>query len=742
MATQINEPFPASGSSAELLSVRQQLLDGDLKSLGEIALGNITATIAQGADSIWAIARRPKQGGLAIRLAWTGRRCDVAAYEAVPQGGTIVARGQLGTHRVLFRVAAAGLNQLWYTTELTAEGPLRMEFVPRDIYPLDANDDPMRAQGHVEAAQRGLNCGIVYLRFDDPGAGSVLYFQNLTSLNPYFTATGTRPDGVVGGEWPELGLSLPTPATGGPAPPGPIPADQAVVVSDATIVFRDWAADDETEMARQFLQMLGAAYRSLEPPATEYRDWIGRADATLKDLLDRNGPALERHGGDLFVKPYVNGEVPDLMVQVSLIAALTEWGEWREDAVRLADDLKPGLEQFWDPKVDSFRRFLPDVGDEKDNDEVDSWYFYHPMLNLARLAHRGDQVARDLLLRAVPFAIKAARHFDYCWPIKYRIDTFEVIEPTRNDERFGQTDVGGIYAYVMVQLFELTDEIEYLDEARTAIDRARGMRFDLMYQANLTAWGAVACLRLWRITQDDRYLDQTYPYLASFFYNSLIWESDIANAAQWSTFMGVTCLHDAPYMAMYECFESFAAFDNWLREAGPEVDPAAHLLVGEYCRYALHRAISYFPDALPADILATEHQSGEIDRARSFPLEDLYGDGQAPGQIGQEIYGAGGAFVFAARSHHRIDGAPFMLFCDRFIRRFERIGSNSIAFRFDGGEPLPARLLLRRLARRRMPSVRLIDHDHHAIEPDAIDDDHVEYRLRATAQITLIWSEQ
>ena len=28
------------------------------------------------------------------------------------------------------------------------------------------------------------------------------------------------------------------------------------------------------------------------------------------------------------------------------------------------------------------------------------------------------------------------------------------------------------------------------------------MRFELNYQANLTAWGASACVRLWRITND------------------------------------------------------------------------------------------------------------------------------------------------------------------------------------------------------------------------------------------------
>jgi hypothetical protein len=89
----------------------------------------------------------------------------------------------------------------------------------------------------------------------------------------------------------------------------------------------------------------------------------------------------------------------------------------------------------------------------------------------------------------------------------------------------GQTDVGGIYAWVMLEAYELTDEKRYLDEARAAIDAAIGLGFDINYQANLTAWGAAACMRLWRITNRDVYLDQSYVYLASFFHNCEIWES-------------------------------------------------------------------------------------------------------------------------------------------------------------------------------------------------------------------------
>src|SRR5205085_5011641 len=126
----------------------------------------------------------------------------------------------------------------------------------------------------------------------------------------------------------------------------------------------------------------------------------------------------------------------------------------------------------------------------------------------------------------------------------------------------GQTDVGGVYAWLMLRLHELTDDKRYLDEAEAAIQAAIGLRFDINYQANLTAWGAAACMRLWRITNRKVYLEQSYVYLASFLHNCEIWESELGHARHYSNFLGATCLQDAPYMAIFVFFVSFAEFER------------------------------------------------------------------------------------------------------------------------------------------------------------------------------------
>jgi hypothetical protein len=85
---------------------------------------------------------------------------------------------------------------------------------------------------------------------------------------------------VVGGEWPELGYQAPTPDSRQVAEGRMLEGGKEIVLSDAILVLRDWAGDDEQEMARQFLQMLGVAYLVLDRPTVEYRDWAWRAERT------------------------------------------------------------------------------------------------------------------------------------------------------------------------------------------------------------------------------------------------------------------------------------------------------------------------------------------------------------------------------------------------------------------------------------------------------------------------------
>lgn len=726
--------------SACTLAVREAFLRG-VEKLAAFEVGALSVDICTSRDSLWVVVRRENRGGLALRAAYLV--VDFKCASLKPEAGEAVRikiDSVLGTHLLVLRGGMDALEHMRMTVRFTPAVKLLMPFVPRDLYPLDADDDPLGATGIVEAGQRGLNAGIVYFRIEEPAFGNVLYFQNLTALNPYFLATRTKPDGVVGGNWPELGYLPPMPPQNGVFPANPLVPGEEVTLSDAILVFRHEAPPHERDSARQFLQMLGTAYRSIELPRTEYRDWIKRAERTLRDL-DRAPAATIRHYGHRYVHPYTGAEYPDVMVQMSIVAAIHDWGKWRGEPHPLEGEFKAGLGKFYDTRLKALRRYLPNVGADKDPDAVDSWYLYHPMLNLGRLALDGDAAARRLFLKSIGYGIKAARHFGYEWPVQYKVTDFSVIVEVAGADGRGQTDVGGVYAWVMLQAFELTDDKQYLDEARAAIDAAMGLRFDVNYQANLTAWGAAACMRLWRITNEPVYLEQSYVYLGSFFHNCEIWESELQHARHYKNFLGVTCLQDAPYMAIYECFDSYTAFELYLSDSGPDLEPAARMLIAEYCKYALDRAWFYYPDALPPGAISPKQReaNGHVDRTLSFPLEDLYPDGQLAGQVGQEVYGAGAAFVFATRAFHQVAGAPFRLYCDHFVRARERTGDRALTLTLDGGETCSAGLSFVRLPRRKLSNLRVTTAGGDVLRAHAHSADRVDYRVPANGRVILTW---
>jgi hypothetical protein len=735
---------PKSGTEAVspyVLALRQTCKQSSGEPIASFELGELRVEVRAADNSLWAFIRREGQGGLALRAAYlpVNFSCTAEKSEA-GEVARLKIRSTLGEHVVIFKTGGNALEHLRMTVCFTPEAPMLVLFAPRDLYPLDANDNPLGAKGNVEAVQRGLNGGTLYFRVNEPSFGNVLYFQNLTAMNDYYRATKTKPDGAVGGVWPELGYLIPTPKQSGNPPTDALEAGVKVTLSDAILVFRHGAPPDERESARQFLQMLGVAYQMIDLPPIEFRDWVDRSRRTLRDL-DEAPEATIVHYGHRYIHPYTNAEYPDIMVQMSIVAAIHDWGKWCGEPHPLEAEFKAGLEKFYDPKLQSLRRYLPNVGDDKDADAIDSWYLYHPMMNLGILALDGDKNARRLLLKSIDFGIKAARHFAYKWPVQYKITDFTIITAVAGADGLGQTDVGGIYAWVMLQAFELTDDKRFLDEARNALDAAMGLRFNVNYQANLTAWGAAACMRLWRITNEPVYLQQSYVYIASFFHNCEIWQSEIELAVHYTNFLGVTCLQDAPYMAIYECFDSFTAFERYLNDSGPDLEPAARMLVSEYCKYALHRAWYFYPDTLPQKVLSPKQRetNGHIDRKLSFPLEDLYPDGQLAGQVGQEVYGSGAAFIFATRAFHHIEGAPFRLFCDHFVRAMERTGDRTLTLTLDGGDTSTANLGMVRLTRRKLSRFKVLTAGGDVLHAHDNSKDRVAYQVPANGRLVLIW---
>ena len=726
-----------AGYTPETLAVRDDFRRHH-KPVATYRLGDLTLDVRPGRDTLWIVVRRKGRGAIALRtIPWAGpyrvgkgRRIRGAIHWRVE---TVT-----GVWTLILRLLDDDLMRL--TLRLVPAEDTLLTFWPRDLYPLDNDDDPTGAVGRVEAAQRGFNAGICYFTLDRPAFGSVLYVQNLTALNAYFAATQTKPDGAVGGEWPELGYQPPTAPMGNSPPIHPLAEGQQVVISDALVAFSDATEVNETDSAKQFIALLARIYPHLDKPEPEFHDWLERAEQTVRDLGHAND-ARQSHYGHTYLRPYLGAEVPDSMVQMTVLASLRAYEQAGGDDQGLVDDLSAGIGRFYDKDLGTIRRYLPDMKEDgKDADAVDSWYVYHPLMNLARLAKAGNATAKSLFLDSLAFAVKAAHHFKYVWPIQFKVSDFSVITQARSPQGRGQTDVGGLYAYVMLQAHDLTGKAAYLEEAKAALKALEGVRFNLAYQTNLTAWGAVACLKLWRSEGDERWYDQSCVFVANCLHNCELWNSQIGHAGDYSNFFGLTCLHDAPYMAAYESFEAFSAFDEYLRAGGDRLPGDMRLLLSEYRRYALDVGWYFYPDALPEDALAPAEtvRNGHIDRRLSFPLEDVYGDGQPAGQVGQEVYGCGGAFIFAARAFFDCPSAPFRLFCDYPATVTERDGAVFIKVEGVAGGKAKVRVL--RKSRKHMPGLSLRQ-DGKAFLMHHRGKDFREYEVPADAGLVLTWTK-
>jgi hypothetical protein len=369
--------------------------------------------------------------------------------------------------------------------------------------------------------------------------------------------------------------------------------------------------------------------------------------------------------------PYVadRSKPPESMVQCTVLVNTLEYERWRGAASALSSTLLRGIERFYDPEIGSVVRWLPgeEFGDQSeehmDHESMDSWYLYHALFNVGRLALLGDTVARELFVKSLPFAVRVARRFDYRWPIFFNLKTLDIVRAESSPGKGGENDVAGLYALVMLHAYDLLGDATYFAEAERAAQALRGLGFRVGYQMNTTGFAAEAMMRLWKATNDPQYLELSEVCLAGLFDNMWLWRCEYGRARDYRTFFGMFPLHDAPYLAAYEELEAQAKFNVYLELGGEDVRPSLQLLLAEYQKFTLDRAWFYYPEALPVDALAKDVRNGRIERALSVPLEDLQDGRSASGSVGQEIYGSGLAFVLATRHYVRLPEQNALAFC-------------------------------------------------------------------------------
>lgn len=702
--------------------------------------------IVEGRQSLWITSRFPAGGRVALRAAYCPDgelRIEEIQQVGIDNAVEIRLSSTVGEYRVEVQFPQSERAMLHYKTTLKPAAPLLIPFWPRDVIPLGNEDSVTDSEGVIYTRQIGPRSGLVYFSLGRPRAGSALYFQHLTSLNDYARQTETSLAESVGGEWPELGFALPG------ATEKTLAAGRPITISDAYVIFHAAIPQDDLAMARQFLDLLAQIYLALPRVETEYLHWPDLLKKSLRDLADSEACWSEERGRH-YLNAYVGDSEspPESMVQLAVLLPLLEYADWSDEDIPITEEVLGGLPRFFDKEANVLGRWLTSAAHRLDGSEpqkkpevMDSWYLYHSLINLSRLALRGDKPAQKLFLDSMEYAIKVAHKFDYRWPVFYDLYTLEVIKAETKEGEGGEKDVAGLYAHVMIQAWELTKDEQYLQEAKKAARSLKGLGFNLFYQANETLFGAGAMLRLWKETGDEEFLNLSYLSLANIFNNMWLWECNYGYAEHYKTYFALFPLKDAPYTAVYEELEAYAAFHDYLSHYDGNAPDWLKILIPEFIRHLLYKASFYYPPNLPGEVLVEKPKTGEIDPKLWIPIEDIYDGWEKAGQVGQEVYGAGLPFGIVPRQYWRVPNEKFMIYIDYPIKDFSA-KEGQASFQVLGDQRLSCRMRIIPTARAALPDLEVLAGQGKTAEPlqaRQTEEGHLEYTVLGDHSVSVQW---
>jgi hypothetical protein len=695
-------------------------------------------------NSIWVNTRMPNCGTAFFRAAYSpDGSLAVEKTETIEDGIQFTLSSVSGRQKVTITIGENGdYPVLRYLTTLTPAQDLHVPYWPKDILFSTTKGETQKTEGTIHASQFGTRTGFLYLSQTKPASASILYLQNLTALSDYCEQTETSAGDTVGGTWPELGFSLP-PAN------KPLKAGKEVTLTDAYVAFSSDVVTEEAEISKLYLNMLATLYLMLPKPTTEYQNWPEVLDSGLKDLIDSPG-CWSQVAGQNYFNAYVSDyeTPPEIMVQLAVLLPLLDYVEWSSAQLPVMKVIKDGLPAFYDETLKTIMRWLPAAEDKLKGEEeqkvprvMDSWYLHHPLLNLSRLALKGDKKAEELFMNSIDFAIMVAQHFKYKWPVFYKMDTLEVIKAETAEGKGGEKDVAGIFAHVMLQAYELTGQKKFLQEAEKAAQTLAGYGFELFYQANNTTFSAGALLRLYKITKNEIYLNLSYTCFAGIFRNVQLWDCNYGYGKNFPKFFSLYPLNDAPYTAAYEEQEVFCAMHDYLKHAeGVDILPSLKLLIAEYIRYLVDRAVYYYPTMLPAEMLEDKPKIGEVDPKLWIALEDLQDGWLKSGTVGQEVYGAGNAFGILPRHYLNVSAEEFMIYVDYPTSGFTAQKGKNIHFEILGDESCTCRLMVVKTGRKKLPEITLTIKGNDKITGKPVKDGNIEFAVTGNQKVELSWS--
>jgi hypothetical protein len=480
---------------------------------------------------------------------------------------------------------------------------------------------------------------------------TIFYDADLTALGTYFDRTHSGPTQPV---FPYPGAGTKGALVGaqrntfGYVPPGSslisLPHHKSTLAVSSYLYLVPTIPSSESDMAAAYLQMLDVVNSQVSKPSIPSPDWTSLAAKSAQNLADSSNWVTV--GGHQYLRSYVSDtrSAPELITQAGVLAGVRAYEAKTGTTVPFAATLDADLTTFYDPAYHTIMNGLPhDPGARGE-----SWYFVNNMISLLQLAQLGDSTARQLLLDSTGTLMSLAHINHYEFPQNFAYSDL-------NGGSSGiQADVVGGYAWLMLGLYDLTSDNQYLDEAKASIAHVGGKGFGLAYETHMSAYSAAAAERLFSMTHDTTYQGYARLALANLFHATRWWDCTYGACRKGSgyhTYMGLNPLPWSDYIAMLEQYEAWLGLQDYMKYAQDE--PAFVTdLVKAFITYTPLTLQYALPPMLPSGTASSA--AGEYsfvphnNLSWYIPIEDLREGEVTSGVIGQEIYGAGGPFMFAA----------------------------------------------------------------------------------------------
>lgn len=617
----------------------------------------------------------------------TGRERTVSEVQIQLDGESLTASSQLAwgrlSNRVLTYPGKPGVVRV--ITQISTRRPLQLSgaYVR---FAFSGIADGERPSIVPYVVQKGPISGLAYL-YEARSDTALLFLENFTSMNEHYSLVQGSVSGLVTIDADGVTYRLPD---------GRIPAGTDLVVADTLLRLWPGKPEDDLAAAHSFLEGVADLYDLLEKPQTSYTDWPGEVvPQELRDILDPSN--WYRDGRGSYLKAYVGDRRAgaELNTQLDVLMPLLAFRNRFADSVvdeetdRSADALVQRLVEalgaFLRPPHFVSNNFPPPA------DEWDAWYFIYPNIKVAELALRGNEAAKEVMPATGRGLIELGRSYGYEFPQRMRIDG-----TSRGKGGRYEYDCTGAFAYLMLQLHELTGEVVYLEEAKRAAAHLRGKGFEYAYELHMTAVGVAAMAWLYQLTGDATYLALLEIPLANLLQNTWLWENEYGYAKFYQTFLATAPTPGNALIAQFEQHNVWQYLRETLDRAGEHLPRSLQKLLPELIKYQLSFSRFTLPPYLPKVMVSATPDLGENRVGAFIPLEDLSHGWQKAGVIGQELYGAGGPIRYAAEAYRNAGGrAGVTIYAEYPIRDMEwDPATERVRFRLWGDPAYQARVLM------------------------------------------------